>query len=48
MGDDALKSLTSAKKVVRLKHNLFITANNLKLAMDKLRDIIKKYGYANV
>ncbi|CZE46797.1 selenocysteine-specific translation elongation factor [Campylobacter geochelonis] len=47
-GDNALKALTRAKKVVRLAHNLFITSSNLNLAMTKLRNIIKKDGKVNV
>ncbi|NLK67206.1 MAG: selenocysteine-specific translation elongation factor [Campylobacteraceae bacterium] len=48
LGDNALKALTRAKKVIRLEHNLFVTAGNLNLAMKKIRDIIKNDGFANV
>lgn len=47
-GDGAFKALTGAKKIVRLSHNLFVTTDNLNLAMKNIRDIIKKYGFANV
>lgn len=47
-GDNAFKALTSAKKIVRLAHNLFVTTENLNLAMRKIRQIIKKDGFANV
>ncbi|MBN1839238.1 MAG: selenocysteine-specific translation elongation factor [Campylobacterales bacterium] len=42
MGDDALKSLTRAKKVVRLEHNLFITTPALSAMMAHLREIMRK------
>ncbi|WP_238593505.1 SelB domain-containing protein [Sulfurospirillum diekertiae] len=42
MGDDALKSLTRAKKVVRLEHNLFVTTIALSAMMAHLRDIMRK------
>ncbi|WP_333805012.1 selenocysteine-specific translation elongation factor [Sulfurospirillum sp.] len=42
MGDDALKSLTRAKKVVRLEHNLFVTSTALSAMMAHLRDIMRK------
>lgn len=47
-GDNALKSLTKSKKVIRLAHNLFITTQNLNNAMDRLRAIIKRDGNVNV
>ncbi|PSM53257.1 selenocysteine-specific elongation factor [Campylobacter blaseri] len=47
-GDNALKSLTATKRVVRLAHNLFVTSSNLDLAMKKIREIILKDGKANV
>ncbi len=47
-GDGALKKLTTAKKVVRLEHNYFITAEHLKNALDLMRSIIKSDGYADV
>ena len=47
-GDNALKSLTSAKKVVRLQHNLFITTPNLTLLLQQLRELIKKHGSIDV
>lgn len=48
LGDSALKALTKAKKVIRLEHNLFITASNLNIALKNIRDIIKQDGFANV
>ena len=48
LGDNALKALTRAKKVIRLEHNLFVTSPNLNLAMKKIREIIKADGFANV
>jgi len=42
MGDDALKGLTHAKKVVRLEHNLFVTTTALSAMMAHLRDIMRK------
>lgn len=42
MGDDALKSLTRAKKVVRLEHNLFVTTLALSAMMAHLREIMRK------
>ncbi len=47
-GDDALKKLTYAKKVVRLAHNLFVEAENLALAIKRLYAIIEKDGFVNV
>jgi len=47
-GDNALKKLTAMGRVVRLEHNLFITRNSLKMALDKLREIIKNQGFVNV
>lgn len=47
-GDNAFKALTNSKKIVRLAHNLFVTTENLNLAMRKIREIIKKDGFANV
>jgi selenocysteine-specific elongation factor len=47
-GDDALKSLTAQNKVIRLAHNLFISATNLQRAMETLREIIRKDGFAEV
>jgi len=47
-GDDALKKLTYAKKVVRLAHNLFVEAENLALAIKRLYAIIEKEGFVNV
>jgi selenocysteine-specific elongation factor len=48
MGDDALKRLTKAKKVIRLAHNLFVTTDTLSTMMSRLREIIKTEGYADI
>ena len=48
MGDDALKRLTKAKKVVRLAHNLFVTSENLSTIMIRLREIIKTKGFVDI
>lgn len=42
MGDDALKSLTRSKKVVRLEHNLFVTTLALSAIVAHMRDIMRK------
>ncbi len=41
MGDNALKRLTKAKKVVRLEHNLFVTTITLSSMVAKMRDIMR-------
>lgn len=48
MGDDALKRLTKSQKVVRLAHNLFITAENLSIIMIRLREIMKNEGGVDI
>ena len=40
-GDNALKSLTRAKKVVRLEHNLFIATTHLSAIIAKMREIMR-------
>lgn len=47
-GDDALKRLTARGVVVRLEHNLFISAKNLELAKKRLLELIVRDGYADV
>lgn len=47
-GDDALKRLTARGVVVRLEHNLFISAKNLALAKKRLLELITRDGYADV
>lgn len=47
-GDDALKRLTARGVVVRLEHNLFISAKNLALAKKRLLELISRDGYADV
>ena len=47
-GDDILKSLCAKKQVIRLKHNLFIYAQNLnKLVLD-MQNIIKEDTYIDL
>ena len=48
MGDDALKRLTRAKKVVRLAHNLFVTSENLSTIITRLREIMKTNGFVDI
>lgn len=48
MGDNALKTLTSSKKVARLSHNLFITHQNLSSLVAKMREIIATNGYIDI
>jgi len=48
MGDDALKRLTKARKVVRLSHNLFVTTENLSIIMARLREIMKNEGSVDI
>jgi selenocysteine-specific elongation factor len=48
LGDNALKKLTSAKKVTRLSHNLFIETQALVNLMQELKNIIKKEGYLDI
>lgn len=47
-GDDALKRLTARGVVIRLEHNLFISAKNLGLAKKRLLELIARDGYADV
>lgn len=47
-GDNAMKKLTKAKKIIRLEHNLFVTAFNLDLAIKKLYEIVAKNGFVDV
>ncbi|DAB32977.1 MAG TPA: selenocysteine-specific translation elongation factor, partial [Sulfurospirillum sp. UBA11407] len=48
MGDDALKRLTRARKVVRLAHNLFVTTDTLTTVMSRLRELIRTQGYVDI
>jgi selenocysteine-specific elongation factor len=48
MGDDALKRLTKAKKVVRLAHNLFVTSENLSIIMTRLRELMRTQGFVDI
>ncbi len=47
-GDEALKILTRAKKVVRLAHNLFVTEANLRRALALMRELMVKHGYLDI
>ena len=47
-GDDVLKRLTAARKVIRLAHNLFVTESNLKRALAQMRELIVADGYLDV
>ena len=47
-GDDALKKLTKARKVVRLAHNIFIETNALSQVISKLREIITREGGVDI
>lgn len=44
-GDQALKKLCASQKVVRLKHNLFITSKHLNALLNLMREIIQECGY---
>ena len=48
MGDDALKRLTKARKVVRLAHNLFVTSENLSTIMTRLRELMRTQGFVDI
>lgn len=48
MGDNALKRLTKARKVVRLAHNLFVTSDSLSTMINRLRELIKTNGYVDI
>ncbi|MCF6172952.1 MAG: selenocysteine-specific translation elongation factor [Campylobacteraceae bacterium] len=48
MGDNALKRLTKAKKVIRLAHNIFIEAKTLSQVVANLREIMSKEGGVDV
>jgi len=47
-GDGALRALTRAKKIVKLAHNLFVTAENLSQALALMREIMVKHGYIDI
>lgn len=47
-GDNALKKLTAAKKIVRLEHNVFIAASSLQKMVNLMRQMIKTDGFINV
>ena len=48
VGDDALKALTQAHKVVRITHNLFITSSALNHIVSLMREIISTHSYVDV
>ena len=48
MGDNALKRLTKARKIVRLAHNIFVEATNLSQIVSRLREIIINEGFVDV
>lgn len=47
-GDETMKRLCSAGKVIRLAHNLFISAPHLSRTMQYLRGVISEYGYVDI
>ncbi|PAF42462.1 selenocysteine-specific translation elongation factor [Helicobacter sp. 11S02596-1] len=47
-GDNALKSLCSAKKIIRLQHNLFIAQSALKNLHLQMRSLISQHGYIDI
>lgn len=48
LGDNALKALTQAQKVVRIAHNLFITTTALQSIASLMREILQTNGYIDV
>ncbi len=48
LGDNALKALTHAQKVVRITHNLFITTTALQKIVSLMREILQTNGYIDV
>jgi selenocysteine-specific elongation factor len=47
-GDNALKALTKAKKVIRLQHNLFVSANTITKLIALTKEIIKQKGHIDI
>lgn len=47
-GDNSMKRLCSAGKVIRLAHNLFISASHLSQTMHYLRELIHAHGYVDI
>ena len=47
-GDNAMKKLTKAGKIVRITHNVFLTDQNLQKLIKKMRSIIASRGFVNV
>lgn len=48
LGDRVLKRLCVVRKVKRLEHNVFILSSHLSSLVEKLRGLIKQYGYINI
>jgi len=48
VGDNAMKKLTTSKKVVRLAHNLFVTDKNINIAIKKMKEIMASIGYIDI
>lgn len=48
LGDNALKALAHAQKVVRITHNLFITTTALQSIVSLMREILQTNGYIDV
>lgn len=47
-GDNAMKKLTKAGKIVRITHNVFLTDQNLQKLIKKMRSIIASRGFVNI
>lgn len=48
IGDNALKALSQAQKVVRIAHNLFIATPALNAIVQLMRELIQKHSYVDV
>ncbi len=48
LGDKIFKELTKSKKIIRIAHNLFITAHNLSKILSIQKEIIRKEGYIDI
>lgn len=48
VGDNAMKKLTTSKKVIRLAHNLFVTDKNINIALKKMKEIMQRVGYIDI
>ncbi|WP_121021031.1 selenocysteine-specific translation elongation factor [Helicobacter vulpis] len=47
-GDNALKALCRAQKVVRLCHNVFVEKKTLERAITLMQTLLKQYGYLDI